>query len=143
MSLSGKMWLTLLVTNFLFLTLNGSTGHEEVLIIKTCSQLLNHVNIKKIVLDNLNNVSVDCVLSSSTEVFQAIASLDNGEACGLDYIFSANLKYRGSRISVLLSLCFNAFIIHGYLPSSMIYAILVPVVKNKGADIQTAIIIVR
>ena len=65
---------------------------------------------KKFVLDNLNNVSVDCVLSSSTEVSQAIASLDNGKACGLDNIFSENLKYGGSRISVLLSLCFNAFL---------------------------------
>ena len=82
-----------------------------------------------------NNVSVDCVLSSSTEVSQAIASLDNGKACGLDNIFSENLKYEGSRISVLLSLCFNAFLIHGYLPSPMIDTIRVPVVKNKAGDI--------
>ena len=54
----------------------------------TRSQLLNHVNINKIVLDNLNNVPVDCVLSSSTEVSQAISSLYNGKACGLDNIFS-------------------------------------------------------
>ena len=35
----------------------------------------------------------------------------------------------------MLSLCFNAFLIHGYLPSPMSDTILVPVVKNKGGDI--------
>ena len=90
---------------------------------------------KTFVLDNLNNVSVDCVISSSTEVSQAIVILDNGKACGLDNIFSENLKYEGSRISVLLSLCINAFLIHGYLPSSMIDTVFVPVVKNKAGDI--------
>ena len=87
-------------------TVNGSTGHEEIAnmwrshyqnlytSVKSCKH-------KKNLFDNLNNVSVDCVLSSSTEVSQAIASLDNGKACGLDTIFSENLKYGGSMISVL------------------------------------------
>ena len=60
---------------------------------------------------------------------QAIASLDNGKACGLDNIFSENL-YGGSRI--LLSLCFNAFLIHGYLPSPMIDTIFVSCCKEQG-----------
>ena len=64
-----------------------------------------------------------------------MATRTNGKACGLDNIFSENLKYGGSRSSVLLSLCFNAFLIHGYLPSPMIDTILVPVVKNKAGDI--------
>ena len=34
------------------------------------------------------------------------------------------------------SICFNAFIVHGFLPSDLIDTVLVPIVKDKTGDIS-------
>ena len=39
-----------------------------------------------------------------------------------------------SRINVLLSLLFSAFVMHGYLPSMSMKTAIVPIIKNKTGD---------
>ena len=44
--------------------------------------------------------------------------------------------YASSKIHILLAICFNAFIVHGFLPSSMTDSVLIPIVKDKCKNIS-------
>ena len=44
--------------------------------------------------------------------------------------------YASTSINALLSICLNAFIVHGFLPSDLTDTVLVPVVKDKTGDIS-------
>lgn len=72
------------------------------------------------------------------EVKNAISLLTGGKSCGLDGVHAEHFKFTSSRLSVLLALCFNAFINHGYLPSSFMVSILSPVVKDKNEDLSSS-----
>ena len=45
-------------------------------------------------------------------------------------VFAEHLKYAGAKIHVLLSICFNACMVHGFLPSTT-DTILVHIIKDK------------
>ena len=42
--------------------------------------------------------------------------------------------YADERIHVILSILFNCFISHGYLPSEFMKTAIVPIIKNKTGD---------
>ena len=44
------------------------------------------------------------------------------------------IKHAGAKIHLLLSLCFNACMVHGFLPSTMTDTILVPIIKDKTCN---------
>ena len=68
-------------------------------------------------------------------VKNAIADLKLGKASGLDTLSAEHFRYASNRISVLLSLCFNAMLIHSYVPKAFSDTVLVPIIKNKKGDI--------
>ena len=43
--------------------------------------------------------------------------------------------YSSNRLAVLLTIIFNACMVHGYLPASMISTVLVPIIKDKAGDV--------
>ena len=45
-------------------------------------------------------------------------------------------KFSHNKIDVLLSMCFTLFFTHSYLPSSLIEAIIVPIVKNMCGNLS-------
>ena len=63
-------------------------------------------------------------------------SLSADKACGLDNLFAEHRLYASPSIHALLSICFNAFILHGFLPSDLTDIVLVPIVKDKTGDIS-------
>ena len=65
-----------------------------------------------------------------------IASLCSNKACGIDVIFAEHLLHASPDIHVLLSICFNAFIVHGVLPNPLTDTVLVPTVKDKTKNIS-------
>ena len=65
----------------------------------------------------------------------AIADIKLGKASGLDTLSAEHFRYANNRISVLLSLCFNAMLIHSHVPKTFSYTVLVPIIKNKNGDI--------
>ena len=91
---------------------------------------------KNEIVGKIANCGVDCDLITCDEVSKAISGISIGKASGNDAIFAEHLRYAGNRISVLLSMCFNAFITHGYLSRAMINTILAPVVKCKSGDLS-------
>jgi len=43
--------------------------------------------------------------------------------------------YTADKLSILLTMCFNACLSHGFLPPSLIKSVLVPIIKDKNGDI--------
>ena len=70
------------------------------------------------------------------EVMQAISGLSMNKSCGMDGVYAENIKYSDTAIVPLLAMCFSSMLIHGYLPSSMISILLVPVIKDKVGKIN-------
>ena len=64
----------------------------------------------------------------------ALKSIKCGKSGGVDGIFAEHFVFAHSRIHVLLSLLFSAFITHGYLPNMFMKTAIVPINKNKTGD---------
>ena len=64
----------------------------------------------------------------------ALKYIKCGKSSGIDGISAEYLVFAHSRIHVLLSLLFSAFITHGYLPGMFMKTAIVPIIKNKTGD---------
>ena len=69
------------------------------------------------------------------EISDLINNLKTGASSGIDGISPEHLKYAPARVCVLLSLCFTAILIHGFVPRQLMTTVLVPIPKNPGGDI--------
>ena len=85
------------------------------------------------ILDNL--LYSDDIRITIQDVQEAINKLDNEKSCGKDSIYAENLKYASHSVLPMLAMCYTSFIVHGFIPESMIAVELVPVVKNKSAGV--------
>ena len=122
-------------------TVGGATGRESI-----ASMWKNHyanlfncvdtVSYKESVLDTISRVANVHDALCPDDVKSSVKSLSANKACGLDNLFAEHLLYASPSIHTLLSICFNAFIVHGFLPSDLTDTVLVPVVKDKTADIS-------
>lgn len=56
----------------------------------------------------------------SLEVYQAMNTLADGKASGLDYFTAEHLKYASPSITPLPAICFTGLMTHGLLPDSML-----------------------
>ena len=66
--------------------------------------------------------------------------MTNGKACGVDGLAAEHFIYANKIIHVYLSLLFNCFISHGYLPRDFMKTAIVPIIKNKTGDSSDKII---
>ena len=76
------------------------------------------------------------MIVSQNEVYDIIKNLSNGKAAGLDNITSEHIKHAGSKLQVLLALFITSVLMHGYLPSSLIGSVIVPIIKDKSKRIS-------
>lgn len=65
------------------------------------------------------------------EVHLSIKQLKSGKSCGLDYLQSEHFKNACDKLSILLCLCFNSMILHGYVTKGFSDTILIPIIKDK------------
>ena len=72
---------------------------------------------------------------SHADITSGIEGLANNKSCGLDGVSAEHLKHSSNRIVPMLAMCFTGFFIHGMLPPSMIYVVLVPIVNDKRASV--------
>ena len=70
------------------------------------------------------------------DVKSSVKYLSANKACGLDNLFAEHISYASPSIHILLSICFNDFIVHIFLPSDLTDTVLVPIVKDKTVDIS-------
>uniref|UniRef100_A0A3B5KZC6 Uncharacterized protein n=1 Tax=Xiphophorus couchianus TaxID=32473 RepID=A0A3B5KZC6_9TELE len=85
---------------------------------------------------------VDKVSSVETikthEVYQAIQELSVNKSIGMDLISAEHLKFASTMLVPLLALCFTGFIMHGFIPETLMNVLLLPVNKNKAGKIGSS-----
>ena len=74
---------------------------------------------------------------SSSEVEDAIAKLVSGKSCGMDGIYAEHLKYCSINYRSLLAMSMTGFLVHGFLPESLMSVVLVPIIKDKSGKINS------
>ena len=79
----------------------------------------------------------DSIRVSSEEIRSAIIALDNNKSCGPDGVYAEHLKYSSNLLLDILSEFFTSFMVHGFLPESMMSVTLVPIIKDKAEKITT------
>ena len=85
----------------------------------------------------LNDVQYgENMIVSSRVTSKLISELESGKSSGPDHISPESLNFASNRLSVLISLCFSVCISHGYLPTDIIKATIVPIVNNKYGNIS-------
>ena len=77
---------------------------------------------------------------SVSEVNEGISRLECNKACRLDGVSAEHLKRCSSRVTPLLAMCITGFMIHGFLPESIMSVVLIPIIlliKDKKAKISS------
>ena len=70
-----------------------------------------------------------------SEIIEGISSLKKGKSPGNDDIYSEHFIYAHDKLSFVLSMIFNAMVIHGYIPQSMMDTVLIPIIKDKKGSV--------
>ena len=118
---------------------DGSVGNTEFAEMWKChyKSLLNSVQnkkIKKSVLLDINQQHESSITITPFNILDALKSIKCGKSSGVDGISAEHFVFAHSRIHVLLSLLFSAFITHSYLPNMFMKTAIVPIIKNKPGD---------
>ena len=121
-------------------SIEDATGAKEISIlwerhfesIFNCLQNFNKLNTKYNVNSSFNEMRV-----TTDEVIAAIKKIELNKSSGADNIHAEHIKYANEKLVPLLSICFTACFVHGFLPSSLLTVVLVPIVKNKAGNINS------
>ena len=120
-------------------SIDDATGKQEVADMwkDHFKNLLNCVKGK-----NSNSLIKDCEYDpnskiSSGEIEDAINKLVGGKSCGLDGIYAEHLKYASNNYRTSIAKCLTSFLVHGFLPESLMSVILVPIIKDKSGKINS------
>ena len=81
---------------------------------------------------NMSDVS----LVTANEIAALIKDLKKGKSAGPDGLTSECLIHANFNLSILLSLCFNSMLVHGYMPDLLLDSVIIPLVKNKCASLS-------
>jgi hypothetical protein len=87
----------------------------------------------------MNNVSNDVKTEKFTteDITKALQKLKLGKSNGIDGLKNEHFKYASRRLHILLTLCVNTMLTHGYMCTDMMKTILVPIVKDKNDDLSS------
>ena len=88
-------------------------------------QFLNQIN--QVQDSNIDSITVN-------EVKTIVANLEVDKANGMDMIPNEFFKFAPDMVIIRLSLLFNAFMTHSFLPNVFTNVLLVPILKNKLKD---------
>ena len=99
--------------------------------------LLNSVenkNCKKSVMLDIKKQIKNSITITPFNTLDALKNIKCGKSSGIDGISAEHFVFAHSRIHVLLSLIFSAFLMHGYLTSMFMKTAIVPIIINKNGD---------
>ena len=100
-------------------------------------KLLNSVDSsksKESVERRLHSIKDTTIVFRPVDIFNALKSTKTGKACGVDGLAAEHFIHASPIIHVYLSMLFNCFITHGYLPEDFMNTAIVPIIKNKTGD---------
>ena len=88
--------------------------------------------------DLYSNVDFDPnVVVNPSEVEEGINKLAGGKSCAMDGVYAEHLKYCSNNYTALLAKCMTSFLVHGFLPESLMSVVLVPIIKDKSGKITS------
>ena len=94
--------------------------------------LLNSVKIsgsKAFVERELHSIKDSSIVFRPIDIFNALKNAKTRKACGVDGLAAEHFIYADAIIHVHLSLLFNCFTSHGYLPREFMKTAIVPIEK--------------
>ena len=83
------------------------------------------------------SVYTDDMIVSPSEIDKCIQHLQVNKTCGIDGISAEHMKNCDRRVIPMLAMCISGFMVHGFLPDNMISVIIVPIIKDKKAKINS------
>ena len=115
---------------------DGYVGDTNIAEMWKChyKSLLNSVenkNYKKSVMLDINKQIKNSITITSFNVLDALKNIKCGKFSGIYGISAEHFVFAHSRIHVVLSLLFSAFVMHGYLPSMFMKTAIVPIIKKQ------------
>ena len=116
---------------------SGISTFVELLRKSVYRNLLNSVETsksKKFVKQELTSITDSLIAFSPVDIFNALKNTKTGKACGVDGLAAEHFIYANKIIHVYLSLLFNCFISHSYLPRDFMKTAIAPIIKNKTGD---------
>ena len=99
--------------------------------------LLNSVQSgksKNSVMLDVNKQIKSSITITPFDILDALRNIKCSKSSGIDGISAEHIVFAHSRIHVLLSLLFSAFITHGSLPGMFMKTAIVPIFENKIGD---------
>ncbi len=99
-------------------------------------QLYSQRSNEGLLVDTILHASNSAYTISVVDVNKAIQNLKCRKSYGPDGVAPEAIKYGGSVLAVHLTLLFNMFISHCYIPVDLIQTTIVPLLKNKAGDIS-------
>ena len=92
--------------------------------------------------EDSNELVYDCEFDPNLvirpgEIEDAINRLEGGKQCGLDWLYAEHLKHCSNSYWALIAQCITGFLVHGYLPDSLMSVVLVPIIKDKSGKINS------
>ena len=95
--------------------------------------ILNTSVDNNVLLNQSGTVNIENITASEVNI--AIKRLKKGTSAGSDNLTSEHFIYAHENVCVLLSLLFNAMLIHNYLPLKFMDTVLIPILKDTKGDI--------
>ena len=89
---------------------------------------------KTSVTNTLSSIENESIEIRPFEIVNALKSINKGKAFGVDGLVAEHYIYADERIHVIVSIIFNCFVSHGYLPSDFMKTAIVPIIKKKTGD---------
>ena len=89
---------------------------------------------KTSVTNTLSSIENESIEIRPFEIVNALKSVNKGKAFGVDGLVAEHYIYADERIHVIVSIIFNCFVSHGYLPSDFMKTAIVPIIKKKTGD---------
>ena len=120
-------------------TIGGITGENEIAEMwqDHYKSILNSVKTnsrQQFVTSKLSSIRGESILFSTSDINVALHSLKSGKSCGVDGLAAEHFLFAHRITHVFLSILFNTFILHGYLPADFMKTAIVPIIKNKTGD---------
>ena len=80
---------------------------------------------------DINKQIKNSITITPFNILDSLKNIKCGKSSGIDGISADHFVFAHSRIHVLLSLLFSAFVMHDYLPSMFMKTAIVPIIKKK------------
>ena len=120
-------------------TVGGVTGESEIAEMwqdhyKSILNSVKNNTRQQFVTNKLDSIRGESIMFSTEDINVALYFLKSGKSCGVDGLAAEHFMFAHRITHVFLSLLFNTFILHGYLPADFMKTAMVPIIKNKTGD---------